>query len=265
MNAVNSPIALEPPPTQATAASGSGAGQLEHLRARLVADAPGQVAHHARERVRAGCGAEQVGRRVDARDPVPQRLVDRVLQRTTAGRDRDDLCAEHPHACHVEGLALGVELAHVDDALQVEVGARRGRGDTMLPGAGLGNRTRLADALGEQRLADHVADLVRAGVVEVLALEQDAGTGRLGEAVRLVERAGHVGVLAQHAVELGHERGIGLGIGPGVVELVERGDECFGHESSAEASEVPGRVRLCVHGSSWVWKRQGEGASPSER
>ena len=44
----------------------------------------------------------------------------------------------------------------------------------MLARAGLGDDARLAHALGEQRLAEHVVDLVGAGVAEVLALEVDA-------------------------------------------------------------------------------------------
>ena len=61
---------------------------LEALGARLVADAAAEVADHARERVRAGGGAEEVRRVVDARDPVAQRLVDRVLEGGAAGVDR---------------------------------------------------------------------------------------------------------------------------------------------------------------------------------
>ena len=48
---------------------GEPAGQLEALGARLVADPAGEVADHARERVRAGGGAEQVGRVVDGARP----------------------------------------------------------------------------------------------------------------------------------------------------------------------------------------------------
>ena len=43
----------------------------------------------------------------------------------------------------------------------------------MLAGAGLGDDARLAHPAGEQDLAEHVVDLVRAGVVELLALEID--------------------------------------------------------------------------------------------
>jgi hypothetical protein len=44
----------------------------------------------------------------------------------------------------------------------------------VLAGAGLGDHALLAESLRQQRLTDDVVDLVRAGVVEVLALEEDA-------------------------------------------------------------------------------------------
>ncbi len=43
----------------------------------------------------------------------------------------------------------------------------------MLAGAGLGDDAGLAHALGKQDLADAVVDLVRAGVVQLFALEID--------------------------------------------------------------------------------------------
>jgi len=43
----------------------------------------------------------------------------------------------------------------------------------VLPGAGLGDDARLPHAPGEQRLAERVVDLVRAGMGQVLALEVD--------------------------------------------------------------------------------------------
>ena len=94
-----------------------------------------------------------------------------------------DLGAEQLHPGDVQRLPAGVLGAHVDDALQAEQGARRRGGDAVLAGTGLGDHPGLAHALGEQRLTQHVVDLVRAGVVEVLALEQDRGpTGVLGRA-----------------------------------------------------------------------------------
>ena len=64
----------------------------------------------------------------------------------------------------VQRLARHVLGAHVDDALEAEQRAGGGRRDAVLAGAGLGDDARLAHALGEQRLAERVVDLVRAGV-----------------------------------------------------------------------------------------------------
>ena len=111
--------------------------------------------------------------RVDVGHPVAHRLVDRVLERPAPGVHGDDLGAEQAHPGDVQGLPPGVLLAHVDDALEAE--QRRGRrgGDAVLARAGLGDHPASCPSAGEQRLAQHVVDLVRPGVVEVLALEQD--------------------------------------------------------------------------------------------
>ena len=120
-------------------------GELEHLGARLLADDLLEVAHHGRERMRAGRRAEDVVGGLDGRHPVAQRLVDRVLERARAGRDRHDLGAEQAHPGDVERLALGVDLAHEDRALEAEQGRRGGRRDAVLAGTGLGDHARLAD------------------------------------------------------------------------------------------------------------------------
>ena len=63
--------------------------------------------------------------------------------------------------------------AHVDDARQAEFGAQRRGRDAVHAGAGLGDDARLAHAAREHDLAEHIVDLVRAGVIELLALEID--------------------------------------------------------------------------------------------
>ena len=248
---MNRPIALEPPPTQAAIASGSAPYCSRHCWPGLVADAAGEVADHARERVRAGGRAEEVRRVVDAGDPVAQRLVDGVLERGAAGLDRDHLGAEEVHPGDVERLPLGVDRAHVDGAVEAEVRRGGGAGDAVLAGAGLGDHPGLAHPLGQQRLAEHVADLVGAGVVEVLALEQDPGADLLAEPLGVVERARHAGVLAQDAVELRDELRVGHRLLPGDGQLVERGDQRLGHEPAAEVAEPAALVgverRSCSH------------------
>ena len=213
-------------------------GLFEELLARLFADDLLEVAHHRGERMRSRGRAEDVVGVLDARDPVAVGVVDRVLERARAGLHRDHLGAEQPHAGDVERLALGVDLAHVDRALEPEERRGRGGGDAVLAGARLGDHAGLAEALGEQRLAEHVVDLVRAGVVEVLALEEHAGAaGVLGEPGDLGDGRRPAGVRVQQAHELGLERGIrlrGLVLGR---QLVDRGDERFGHVAPAELAE----------------------------
>lgn len=150
----------------------------EELLARLFADDLLEVADHRRERVRARGGAEDVVGGLDRGDPVAVRVVDRVLQGARTGGHRDDLCTEQPHARDVERLALGVDLAHVDRALEFEERRGGGGGDSVLPGTGLGDDAGLAQALRQQRLPQNVVDLVGTRVVEVLALEEDARSRR---------------------------------------------------------------------------------------
>ena len=90
-----------------------------------------------------------------------------------AAADGPHFGAEQLHAVDVRRLAADVLLAHVDDAVEAEVGTGgRGR-HAVLPGAGLGDHPLLAHPQREQRLAERVVDLVRAGVVQVFALQPD--------------------------------------------------------------------------------------------
>src|SRR3546814_11087701 len=87
----------------------------------------------------------------------------------------------------------------------------------------LGDDPCLAHATREQDLADAIVDLVRAGVVEFLALEVDFGAvargrafaQRLGQPFGIIERAGAADIMFEQIVELGREGGVGRG-GPTV-------------------------------------------------
>jgi hypothetical protein len=114
----------------------------------------------------------------------------------------------------------------------------------VLPGAGLGDHPGLADPLGQQRLAQHVVDLVRAGVVEVLALEQHPGAAAvLGELRDVGQRARPAGVVALQPGELLEEGRVDPHRLVGGGQLVEGRDQRLGHEPAAVGAEVPGRVR----------------------
>ena len=71
----------------------------------------------------------------------------------------------------------------------------------MLTRAGLGDDARLADALGQERLTEHVVDLVGAGVVQVLSLQEDPGSaGVASEAGNLGQDARTTGVVRREPV-----------------------------------------------------------------
>jgi hypothetical protein len=226
--AVNMPMAFEPPPTQAIDAVGQPARAALELLARLVADEPLQVAHDRRVRRRADGGAQHVVGVADVRDPVADRRRRGLLERLGARVDRLDARAQQLHALHVGLLAADVLGAHEDDAVEVEQRAGGRRGDAVLARAGLGDDARLAHALGQQRLADRVVDLVRAGVVEVLALEPDLAAGLLAEALGQVQRRGAPDVVAQQPCEIVAERLVLAGGDPGRLELGERRHQGLG-------------------------------------
>ncbi len=222
---------------------GQVAGHLDELLARLHADDLLEVAHHERERVRAHDGADAVDGVLVVGEVRLERRVHGLLEGLQPVRDGHDGRAEELHAAHVRRLLLDVDHAHVDLALEAEVRGRRGERDAVLAGAGLGDELLLAHVLGQQALAHAVVELVRAGVVEVLALEVDlrAAVGQR-EGARVVDRRGPpLEVLAQVA-QLGDEGRVVLDL---VVRLGDLGEgrlELRRQVLPAVLAEEPGLV-----------------------
>jgi hypothetical protein len=122
----------------------------QHLLARFAADDGVEVAHHARIRMRAGHGADDVEGVLHVGHPVAHRFVERVLQGGRAGSDRHHRRAQQLHAVDVDLLPLDVGGAHVDHAFQAQPRGNGGAGHAMLAGAGLGDDALLAHARGQQ-------------------------------------------------------------------------------------------------------------------
>ena len=209
----------------------------EDLLAGLVADHPLEVADERRVRGRADRGADDVVGVGDVRDPVADRGADRLLQGPGTGLDGLDLRSEEPHPLHVRALAAHVLGAHVDDTVEAEEGAGRRRRDPVLAGPGLGDYPALAHPLRQQRLADGVVDLVGAGVSEVLAFQVDGPPNPFGESRGEVERRRPADEVAQEAVELLAEAGIGARLLPG------RGRARRGRRSGPRERSGPRRGR----------------------
>ncbi len=216
----------------------------QDLRAGLHADHPVEVADHLRERVGPGDRAQQVVGVGHVGDPVAHGLVDGVLEGLGPGGHRDDLSTQQLHPGHVEGLPAGVLQAHVDHAVQAHQGGCRRGGHPVLAGPGLGDHPALAHPDREQGLAQDVVDLVRAGVVEVLALEHDTGADPAcgGEPGRLGEGGRPAGVGAGQVIELGEELRVHTRRRVGSRQLVQGGDQRLRDEATAEHAEVPGGI-----------------------
>ncbi len=237
---------------------GKTAFHLQHLLAGLRADHRLEVAHHGRIGVRARRRADHVVGVVDVGDPVAQGLVHGVLEGRLARGHRTDLGAQEVHAEHVGLLPLHVHRAHVDYAGQAEAGGHGGRGHAVLARAGLGDDAGLAHAPGQQDLAHAVVDLVRAGVVQLLALEVDLGPAEAGgQALGEIEWRGPADVVGQVAVQLFLELRIGLGLAIGLVQVQHQRHQGLGHIAAAELAEaavgvgigveIVGNGRLDVH------------------
>jgi hypothetical protein len=124
---------------------------------------------------------------------------------------RHHLGAQQLHAEHVGRLPLDIARAHEDGAGQAEARRHGGGGHAMLAGAGFRDDPRLAHALGEQDLADAVVDLVRAGVVQLVALEIDLRAAQffrqlLGE----IQRAGPADIMLQQSSNSARKAGSAL-------------------------------------------------------
>ena len=189
--------------------------------------------------MRAGDGADAIECRADIGHPVAQRLVHGVFERLGAGLDRNDLGPEHVHAKHIGLLPLDVDRAHIDDAFEAEARAQRGGGDAVHAGAGLGDDALLAHAPRQENLAEHVVDLVRAGVIELFALEIDLGAAAvLREALGEIERRRAADIVREIAVHLGLEFRIGLGLGIGLLQFKNQRHQRLGDKTAAIDAEM---------------------------
>src|SRR5690606_11136958 len=149
------------------------------------------------------------------------------------------------HAPDVERLALDVDRAHVDLARQAEERARRRRRDPMLPGPGLGDDAALSHPLGQQHLTQRVVQLVRAGVAEVLTLEEDPGPARsFGETRGLIERRGTTDVVPQQPREAVLEVTGFPRLTPRLLEGLDGRHHGLRNEAPAISAVTPTRIRL---------------------
>ncbi len=202
--------------------------------------------------MRAGHRANDVEGVVDVGDPVAHGFVERVLQRLAAAFNRHHGGAQQVHAIDIGALALDVFAAHIDHAFQAIARANRGGGHAVLAGAGFGNHARFAHAFGQHGLAYGVVDLVRAGVVEVFALEVNLRAALLAAHARGMVNGGRAAYkMLEFGMEFGEKFRVMLVFGVSVLELIDRMGQGLRDETAAVNSEMACRIRLLVVEHGW--------------
>ncbi len=186
--------------------------------------------------------AEHIVGGVHVGGPVAEGLVDGVLEGTRTVLHRHDLGAQSLHPEHVGALALDVDLAHVDGAVEAEFGRHGRGGHAVLSGTGLRDHAFFAHAAHEQALAHHVVGLVRARVVQVLALDENLRAAEVaGQVLGEGERRRPARVFAHEGFILAPECRVGLRLGEGRLEVAKGRHKDFGQVGAAEIAEVAAR------------------------
>ena len=132
-----------------------------------------KIPHDGGERVRPHHRTEAVVGVADPGGPLAHGFRNRVLQRGSPGPYRDDFGSEQTHAVDIEGLPPGILLSHENHALHSHQRCRRGRCHPVLACARFRDQTGLSHFFCKKRLSQHVVDLVRAGMVQILPFEID--------------------------------------------------------------------------------------------
>ena len=109
----------------------------------------------------------------------------------------------------------------------------------MLSSAGLSDDPGLAHAPGEQDLAQHIIDLVRTGMVQLVALEIDLRAAEmLGQARREIERRGAAHIVPPQILHLRLECPLFLGLVIRSFEIQDQRHQGLGHETPAMQAET---------------------------
>ncbi len=134
--------------------------------------------------------------------PFPHTGVHSIFQGPGAAGDRMHPGAQQFHAVHVQRLTDSVFLSHINLTFHVQQGGGGGSGHAVLPCAGLGNEAGLSHLFSQQGLAQHIVDLVRAGMVQILSLEIDSGPSQIpSHLLRIIQKRRSACVFVQQGLQ----------------------------------------------------------------
>ena len=116
-------------------------------------------------------------------------------------------------------------------------------------GAGLGDDAGLAHALGKQDLTEAIVDLVRTGVVQLVALEIDLCAAQFfRQALGEIKRARPASIMGIQMRQFRLEFRIGLCLFPLGLKVEDQWHQRFGNEAATEDAEAAVLVRTFPEG-----------------
>ncbi len=146
-------------------------------------------------------------------------------------------------------LLVHVDRAHVDLALQTHQSSGGSKRNAVLACARFRDERLLAHALGQKGLTKAVVDLVRTGVVEVLALEVHLGAAELtGQVLGKVQERWAAHVVGQELLELVIELGVVDGFLVGGCDLCNRANQMRRKRSATVCAKVSLAISLVLLG-----------------
>ena len=206
--------------------------------------------------MRASRRANDVECVMDIGDPVAQPFVHRVLQSASAACDRNDLGSQQAHAEHIWLLPLNIFCAHINKARQAKTCANGCGGNAMLASASFRDDARLAHTNSKQNLANAVVDLMRAGVVQFIALEPDLRAFArwriladfLGQTLGIIKRRWAADIMFKQIIELRGKGRVLLRRTIFAFQIEHERHQRFGDIASAELTKMATLVGLVAEG-----------------
>ena len=148
-------------------------GLFDKLSPGFFSDAVLEVADHQREGVGA-CGSADTVDSVFVFFGISHECgVNCLFEGLESEADRNDVCAEELHTCHIGSLFGDIDFAHIDVALKSEIGSCSCKCNAVLACPGLGDEFLFAHIFCKETFAHAVVELMGTRVVEIFTLKID--------------------------------------------------------------------------------------------
>ena len=178
--------------------------------------------------------------------PIAQRVIHRVFQGAAAAGHGHNLGPQQFHAEHIGRLTLDIMGAHIDHAFQPEFRADSRRGNAVLASTCFRDDAGLAHATRQNDLAQDIVDLMRACMVQLVALHVDFRAAKpLGQTLGMIERRRAAHIMLPQEIHLIPEALVCFGKLVLFFQLKDQRHQGFRHKPPAEIAEAAAFIRAC--------------------